>query len=335
MEKNEVMLVERVSTDSTAIDAKFEKVIKKDRKRFRFDAAPFSPPATRNYGLMRVDPVQASTPFPRVSGTKDLSTLSERLIEERNSMFATIGIDPPSEIAVDQTASKATPFHDSGTPDPKQYNIVNGTLPMKRFSDRQSLEERVVRSTSFLEDSSSENSISDYMSFGTPHPKKQIVLNPGKLVKHLTNASSSDQHVKQHSKKKKVILICPELSIARLTRSADSKESFKKRRRDFHMAEFTIARNGKKMSDIQMGQQDIELAPKYQADETYQSIIEDYIQAKGFMKTTRNELISLSKNTNLGRSEYSSDTSHETFNHHASTSQNNREHQTTIAFIEE
>ncbi|XP_023178064.2 uncharacterized protein LOC111604280 [Drosophila hydei] len=95
------------------------------------------------------------------------------------------------------------------------------------------------------------------------------------------------QHIKIG---KKVVIICPWAGILRSASSQHSigshKESFAERRRSFNMAEFTIAKNGKKMCDILMTNTNpLHINNSdYHITTMYNEEVEKLIKSSGFKK---------------------------------------------------
>ncbi|XP_023178063.2 uncharacterized protein LOC111604279 [Drosophila hydei] len=269
-----------------------------------FRKKPFLKATDRDNGLLPVDSERASTPYPQAHVAIDPNAVEERL-NSRDQRRSVVKIQSPSEDEL-----KNIRMHHSlhSTPHPTKGTAVNPRVLRERLKDStfgsDGLQEKQVSISSKKRSYSSTSSATD-LSFGTPHPKKRVVLNAQTLVKRLVKAES----VYRLKNAKKVILISPRESTLRLRSTDSSTDSFENRRRQFHMAEFTIAKNGKKMSDFQAQQPDLRRMPKYQVDESYINEIEEYIKIQGLIKSNENELISMKAFPRDADSEYSTETS--------------------------
>lgn len=135
--------------------------------------------ATRDYGLMRVDNERSSTPFPRKSKAIDGETLRIRLDAERHrDQNSWVNTDDEPDTLGDDKAGKSD-------------NELSDTLNTPN-SKKKSLSEksRVLLSVKKL--SSNRSSIShNLLSIGTPHPIKDIALNPKMLSTRISTINEA------------------------------------------------------------------------------------------------------------------------------------------------
>ncbi|XP_022216294.1 uncharacterized protein LOC111070205 [Drosophila obscura] len=166
------------------------------------------------------------------------------------------------------------------------------------------------------------------LGIGTPHPKKGYILNARELTKHLEATTGAEPHTapapkssrrRRRSKQVTVALkfahiedvkstSCLSMNSGRQTgsfltsdgsiltvTSRDSgtmKPSFEERRRLFYQDEFTIAKNGRKMSDIIMAvpQKPVVEHKDKGHDQEVDTELEEFIRTQGLIKTQRDQL---------------------------------------------
>ncbi|XP_034660525.1 uncharacterized protein LOC117896359 [Drosophila subobscura] len=173
------------------------------------------------------------------------------------------------------------------------------------------------------------------LTIGTPHPRKGYALNARDLAKQLEVAESTEavpaksaaqkSPRKEKSPGKQVAIslkfgntadirsasilsvgsgrhtacsFTSDTSVLTMASSHESgmvKMSFEERRRLFYQAEFTIAKNGRKMSDIIMAvpQKPVEYTDKREwqgHDQAANTELEEFIRSQGLIKTQRDQL---------------------------------------------
>ncbi|XP_064549823.1 uncharacterized protein LOC135436216 [Drosophila montana] len=256
--------------------------------------------ANRDYGLMRIASVRVTTPFPRVTPAVDAETLRERLAsqlnietakreEQRAEMFGA------RTIKGDAASKPFGPLHLRKELAANPKSLMKNAKDKHNVSDwKPNRQQPNFRPGTRKESYSTRSSVNEYPSVGTPHPKKKIVLNPVNLVKRLTEANI-EQSLRRA---KRVIIMTPRPTAFHTEDSKSQKNniSFEERRRLFDVAEYTIAKNGKKMSEIPMPEPStpIDISESiYHVDEQATAAIENYIKIQGLIKTSPNTLVSV------------------------------------------
>lgn len=135
--------------------------------------------ATRDYGLMRVDNERSSTPYPHKSKAIDGETLRIRLMEERNREHNSWmnPDDEPDTLGDEKRCSSNNELSD---------NLDNTAI----LNYKQKLSEKNRVSLTVKKLSSNRSSISNnLLSIGTPHPTKDILLNPKLLLTRISSVN--------------------------------------------------------------------------------------------------------------------------------------------------
>lgn len=153
-------------------------------KKLSFQEKSFINVQTRDYGLMRTDNEKSSTPYPRATKAVDGDTLHYRLINQRNKES-----DDWQKTDDDLDTVKSE----------KDLGINPSTGRLNRKTD---LSDKHHVSLPVRKPSSTRSSLNhNLLSIGTPHPKKDIALNPKMLLARITevNESPTEQKVQKLS----------------------------------------------------------------------------------------------------------------------------------------
>lgn len=245
---------------------------------------------SRDYGLMRVVPEKSATPYPRTSQPIDVDILRNRLAYQQNEPQD--NEDTTTKMHVDSIES---------LPLQKPHSTVD----FKQQAKSTEFEKQPSRQITLPPRRSSPSVRSSYnqhlLSIGTPHPSKKIALNPKVLLNRLSKVN----------KEKKVKMLVPADtwsfidSKSTLTSSVDSQskstcnsetQSFHQRRKLFDMNEFNIAKNGKKLSEIPMGEAYIPWNTDYLsniADVKAANDISEYLNKHGITISKHNSFIDI------------------------------------------
>lgn len=226
--------------------------------------------ASRDYGLIRIS--QRSTPFPCVQKSLSASKIAQRLGVE-----ALQNISESSSTS--ETKTSMCPFKKKGssTPHPIKGIELNPKVLVKNMLTNKA--KRFL--TNF--DGASLKSFSTNTGIFTNDFHQGFVSPPG-LEPTEKKGSFRNKGSQSRDSKKKVSWFVPQKSLHFVTSEHDLL-SFKERRRLFNMAEYTIAKNGKKMSEVAMAAQpqpDTSMDHMDKADWQAHVEIASYINNHGF-----------------------------------------------------
>ncbi|KRF83675.1 uncharacterized protein [Drosophila virilis] len=306
----------------------------------------FKPPdqvpiVDRDYGLIKISTDKASTPYPRVSKGIDVPALTARLEEERISKTEVTPLERAdsafSSLRFSSTSHRTHVMHPeqmpTGTPHPNKGMAVDPKLLKKQISTidwnaELSHQWASIRRLSDIQSMLSEmetdrKSVKDLLSARSSSYKRNTL--PSCLRKDYSN---KPEHV---HKRKKVTLISPrrsatsELRDERKNLLIDDRKSaqstvnssgpsshplsFNERRQLFCKGEYTIAKNGKKLSEYFMSNPVDKLDivdGTFCDDQRATDAIELFIRKQGFIKAPAG---TLTGNTKIKLNDSASQTS--------------------------
>ncbi|XP_062123655.1 LOW QUALITY PROTEIN: uncharacterized protein LOC133837026 [Drosophila sulfurigaster albostrigata] len=251
----------------------------------------------RDYGLMKVSQDKSSTPYPRSSKGVDPEVLRSRLDSEHKDSFLSVGAASEVEPIEDEivgSPSQRISYHKA--PMHINQNISKNLTHHKAVFGSDLSTARSVSISKFAKKAGHSNrgSTTQYLSVGTPHPKQRIVLNPSNLLRRLTEIRSHEVVVAKREKKVSFNISSCSLTAKTSESSSRSRKdglSFAERRRLFHLAEFTIAKNGKKLCDWPLSE-DWQLFEErdslYLNAEKARDEMEQYLRKRGITKSIHN-----------------------------------------------
>ncbi|XP_034486606.1 uncharacterized protein LOC117791067 [Drosophila innubila] len=263
--------------------------------------------AERDYGLMRVT-AASGTPHPRVITGVNMDTLKERLEEEQEKNLQAKQIE--SEMEIDSGIHFKS---DTSRRSHKKMRLVETPHPAKitNLDPKVLLTPRLMRgfkandpspwaARTHFSNLTVVPSISSYPSkFGSVRSSTYT-----KKIPTIKKTKETRKETGTKVAKKKVTLIPPKIIVTNSASSSSSSDScnhlellsFNERRRIFHEGEFTIAKNGRKMSDNMMP---ITSKAVYIGDpndkeaERAQAEIDLYIKSQGFIMAPTGTLTNL------------------------------------------
>ncbi|XP_030556518.1 uncharacterized protein LOC115759662 [Drosophila novamexicana] len=331
------------STETTK--SSFLSKIKKSQSRNLIFKPPDQIPIVdRDYGLIKITADKASTPYPRISKGIDMPALTARLEEERTSKTERAHLEKSdsamSILRFSNTSHRTHVMHPeqmpSGTPHPNKGLAINPKLLKRQISTIDwnaelshqwaSIRRLSDIQTMLTEMETDRKSVKNLLSARSSCYNRNTL--PSCLRKNFSNKSSITEH--EH-KRKKVTLISPRRSTSseergeKKTLLMDEKKSgqgtvtnsgpsshplsFNERRQLFCKGEFTIAKNGKKLSEYFMSnpvdQSDI-VDGTFCEDQRATDAIETFIRKEGFIKAPAG---TLTGNTKIKLNDSASQTS--------------------------
>ncbi|XP_017849919.1 uncharacterized protein LOC108604820 [Drosophila busckii] len=186
----------------------------------------------------------------------------------------------------------------SSTPYPCQSKGVDAITLRARLSEQENTEEKMM--LEIINETQKEQKVR-----GTPHPRKGIALNPVALIKSIVEMQGELKNTEKKSRKsgrrrsvdsnskKHVEFLTPSNSqlgllnkkvgsvLEDVIRATNERQlTFAERRRLFNAGEFTIAKNGKKMSELVMS----DTKPQsFSMDRTAEEF-DDYMKREGITR---------------------------------------------------